>query len=82
MILCQTYEQLERCIEELEKWSKEYNIEVNKKKSAVMIIRNDRRTPMPIKKEIRGYPIVQHYKYLGVELDDCIRMDIEQAIKK
>ena len=29
-----------------------------------------------------GYPILLHYKYLGIEIDDSLKLDIESQKKK
>ena len=42
-----------------------------------MQIRNDRRTPAPIVKDIYDIPIVEKYKYLGVTLDDSLNLKPE-----
>ena len=47
-----------------------------------MCIRKDKRTPPPIFKEIRGIPLVLHYKYLRVIVDDCLKFDVELEAKK
>ena len=69
-------------IKAIDKWSRENEVEINKRKSGIMIIRQDRRTKEEKQKEIQGYPIVTHYKYLGVELDDCLNLSVERENKK
>ena len=63
-------EDLPKAISHIENWSAQFEIELNYKKSAIMIIRPDRRTRWPNILNIRGIPVVETYKYLRVLLDD------------
>ena len=54
---------------------------MNKKKSGILRLRVDKRTPMDNKKEIHGYPIVAHYKYLGIILDESLNFKEEKINK-
>ena len=47
-----------------------------------MVIRKDRRTPKLIVPDIMGFPVVTRYKYLGVLVDDSLKLDLEVARKK
>ena len=50
-----------------------------------MINRVDKRTPIPREfrqSSYRGYPIVESYKYLGIEMDDSFNFKIELSEKK
>lgn len=49
----------------LDKWSRENGIAINKKKSGIMVIQNQTLN----QDDIRGYPIKNWYKYLGVRID-------------
>jgi hypothetical protein len=49
----------------IKEWADENEIEINKKKSGIMIINDDGKDPS----DIKGYPVVSEYKYLGVMLD-------------
>lgn len=74
---------LDESLKVLEKYANDNKLTINKNKSAIMIVRKDHRTPIPI--EFRsgsyiGYPIVNKYKYLGVEFDDkfTLKPEIEK----
>ena len=54
-----------QCTATLEKWSKENNMRINKKKSAVMILNPSTDTLSPA---INEYPVALQYKYLGTYL--------------
>jgi len=64
----------------LDRWTALNGIEVNFSKSAIMTLRKDRKTPKR-KWKLRGFPWVTSYNYLGVRLDDCLRLDIETKHK-
>ena len=57
-IICEGFNQLLNVLNKIEKWSKLNGINVNKKKSGIMILKgtDDRN-------EIEGYPIIKQYKY-------------------
>ena len=59
-------ENVKEITQQIQNWCTTNRLEVNHKKSGVMQIRKDRRTPSGDEKEINGYPIVQSYEYLGV----------------
>ena len=65
---------LQAAIDKIQAWSSANGIGINKAKSGVMQIRQDARTPGPIIREIRGFPVVETYKYLGVLFDDCLNV--------
>jgi hypothetical protein len=71
---------LSKVIDALEKWAEENEIEVNKKKSGILIIDNDRHDMH----EFRGYPIKVTYKYLGLTLNNALspRTGLEAMKKK
>ena len=69
--------ELDRCIDIIENWSRSNGIDINKAKSGIMQVRKDRRTLPLLAPEIRGYPVVTSYKYLGVQVDDCLKVDSE-----
>ena len=53
------------------------DLSINKKKSGLMIIRNDiRQSTLSKAKRYGGYPIVNKYTYLGVTIDCTGRFDI------
>ena len=64
------------------KWSNEFEIEVNYKKSAIMQIRKDRRTPTRLESTLAGFPVVTEYKYLGVIIDDALNLEMDVKKKK
>ena len=63
--------QLIKAIKIVESWNTETNIALNKEKSAILVLRVDRRTPKFELSHICGIPVVTEVKYLGVILDDC-----------
>ena len=68
-----------KCIERVEAWCNRNGIKLNHSKSGIMCIRADRRTPQPLlKTNIKGIPIVKSLKYLGVWLDDSLKMDVNE----
>ena len=67
-------------IDKIEAWSAANGIAVNRAKSGVMQVRMDRRTPAPWEAQIRGFPVVKTYRYLGVLFDDSL--SLEQELKK
>ena len=92
LILCQTPEQLKKCIKVVEQWSTDNGMELNKKKSGILVFssRTARDIPYminisdknfsrwgPATKEISGVPIVQKYKYLGTYLDSKLLMQTQ-----
>ena len=56
-------------------------MELNRKKCGILVVRQDRRTPALIEKEIDGIGITESYQYLGVKIDDCLRFDFELEAK-
>jgi hypothetical protein len=54
----------------LDQWCEASGMEINKSKSAVLVIRNDKRTRDPEYTSINGYPIRNDYNYLGVKFTD------------
>ena len=64
-VMCDGEENLFKAMDIIEKWSGLNDIEVNKKKSGILIIQNQRGN----EEHIRGYPVKNWYKFLGVRLD-------------
>ena len=60
----------------LKEWSTTTGIEVNTKKSAILKIKADGRTPGERVKSFKGFPIVQEYKYLGIIISDCLSFKV------
>ena len=75
-------DELDLAIQITENWCKVNQLEINKTKSAIMGLRKDRRTPLPIEDEYLDYPVVNEYNYLGVILDDRLFLDIETKKKQ
>ena len=63
--------QLIQGIKAAEGWSTDFGISLNREKSGILCVRADLRTPAPSYLSVRNIPIVRHYKYLGVTIDDC-----------
>lgn len=90
LLLCKTEMQLKKCINIIETWCSENGMELNKKKSGVLIfaprramdIPNMKRVKkgrnngdwIPARESINGIPIVSKYKYLGTCLDNKLTM--------
>jgi hypothetical protein len=51
------------------KWSKENHIEINYKKSRILIINDNGLN----RSTIGGYPVVESYKYLGIDIDSKMK---------
>lgn len=74
----------------VETWSSENDLQINKKKSAILQIRIDKRTPNDEDEYIQGYPLKQEYKYLGIQIQEDLKLkaDVEkrkqqeQSLKK
>ena len=64
-VMCDGEENLFKAMDIIEKWSGLNDIEVNKKKSGILIIQNQKSN----EEHIRGYPVKNWYKFLGVRLD-------------
>jgi hypothetical protein len=60
--VCQDMQELTTAIQIVEKWGTKNRILVNKNKSGIFIFMNKRMGCS----EIREYPVVYHYKYLGI----------------
>ena len=63
-VLCQDKNELLRAIKRIDKWSKENDINVNRKKSGIFVIRGEEQND-----NVEGYPILNEYKYLGILID-------------
>ena len=66
VFLCDTEEELEVALEKLQEWSSSAGFEINKKKSGIMSIHNTKKRNGST---LFGFPLKQHYKYLGLYLD-------------
>jgi hypothetical protein len=85
LILCNTPEQTEKCIHIIDAWSSDNGMQLNKKKSGIVVFapRIAKQIPYMCRKEkewkveindINGVPIVPKYKYLGTILDNKLVM--------
>ncbi|MFM7851446.1 MAG: RNA-directed DNA polymerase, partial [Flammeovirgaceae bacterium] len=64
--ICSDMNQLIATTKTLEYWANENKIEINKKKSGILIVNDDSADP----NSIEGYSVVNEYKYLGILLDN------------
>ena len=64
-------------------WSRDYNIEINNDKSAILQVRYDKRARTPSYSHIKGIPLKTSYTYLGIIIDDCVTFKLQKdQIKK
>ena len=81
VILCEGELRLHKVLQIIKCWSIRNGIEINKKKSAIMTIRVDKRTVMNKMSHINNYPLLNSYKYLGVHIDDALQFKDGKAYK-
>lgn len=67
-VICKNKHELDGVIDLLERWATDNEIAVNKKKSAILVIDNDRNNMH----SHRGYPVRMTYKYLGIKLNNLM----------
>ena len=67
--VCRDLKELEKVIDALEEWSRVNGISINRKKSGILIINDDAIDC----NNIRGFPVVTEYNYLGVCIDSKLR---------
>ena len=79
-VICKNKQELDKVIECLGNWATVNEIEVNKKKSGILIVDNDRNNMSKYK----GYPIKVTYKYLGMKLNSQLSplTGLEETKKK
>jgi len=79
-ILCRGIANVRRAIELIDHWAMLNHAEINKKKSGVLTLKGrDTKTSG----SIRGIPIVQEYRYLGVRLDQSLTLKkLRASLKK
>ena len=70
-ILCQEKSELLNIIKIIDKWTILNGIKVNKKMSWIMILKNDANDG----NEIEDFPIIKEYKYLGITIDNKMRIN-------
>ena len=58
-------------------------MEINKEKSAILVLRKDRRTPGVEKgkndSQIEGIKVLTNYKYLGVMVEDTLECNKDKS---
>ena len=59
----------------------ERSFTINKKKSAIMEIRIDGRQSER-KGSRLGFPFTSSYKYLGIQIDDCLKLDVDKKSRE
>jgi hypothetical protein len=74
---------LRAAIKVIEDWCNKNDIELNKKKSGIIVLNNHEELKAIV---IEGIPVVKSYKYLGVLIDDKLKIDkhiteIEEKVK-
>jgi hypothetical protein len=84
---CRNKENLRRAIRATNAWCSETGMEVNNEKSAIMVLRKDRRTPGVERgtddAKIEGIGVVTNYKYLGVTVEDTLECNkVDKAAKE
>jgi hypothetical protein len=79
---CKTKEDLKRAIRTTNSWCERTGMEINRDKSAILVLRKDRRTPRvergKVDAKIEGIGVMKEYKYLGVTIQDtmiCNKVD-------
>lgn len=65
-----------RAMEIIEGWSAANNMEVNRRKSGILVING---SGFRTGTEVRGYPVVSSYKYLGLRVNG--RLDLEDHLR-
>ena len=66
----------------LEKWCAHRRIRINYEKSGILQIRKDKRTHMPFESHILKFPVVENFKYLGLMIDDSLKLDVDLEARK
>jgi len=86
LILCDSLETLQICINVIERWSAENKLIINKNKSAIgeFLNQKKKKTSLVIGRLFEGYPVVKSYKYLGTWLNQKLTLDtqLEFTVKK
>ena len=81
-IFAQNYATLERAIKMLENWCNHRKIKINYEKSGILQIRYDRRTHAPMNSHLMKFPIVTSFKYLGILIDDSLKLDVDLEARR
>ena len=79
-VICKNKAELNKVIDLLEGWATSNEIAVNRKKSGILVIDNDRNDMH----HHRGYPVKMTYKYLGIKLNNQLSplSGLEETKKK
>ena len=79
-VICKNRQELDKVIDLLESWAITNEIAVNKKKSGILVIDNDRNDMH----QYKGYPVKVTYKYLGMKLNSQLSpvTSLEETKKK
>jgi hypothetical protein len=78
LILCSSQEQLRKAIRIIRKWSMENNLKLNERKSGIVeFLPKYGKTgrELTIGKNYEGIPVVESYKYLGVQVDSKLTLN-------
>jgi len=86
-IIFHSKEQLSWIIRNLENWTTQNKMTINKKKSGIMFGRkyvNESERSRNTDAKFNGYPIVEHYKFLGVTIapNFSVKYHLENIKKK
>ena len=80
---CVSREKLKGALAITEEWCQTTGMEINKEKSAIMRIRKDRRTRGVEhgsgEASIMGFPVKTSYMYLGVQIEDTMEVNRDNA---
>lgn len=69
LITSQDLDSITDCIKTTEKWCLQFDMTLNKKKSAILIMKDRHKLRRDLK-QIRNIPIVRMYKYLGITINE------------
>ena len=69
--------QLDQCIDVLDKWSTVNKIDINRKKSGILVFGPT--PPLTEDSRYRDYPIVRSYRYLGIWVNDNLNFSLQVA---
>ncbi len=79
-VIFENKDELSRCINILEAWCGSNYMRLKKEKCGVLFVQNQRGRKKEHVESHKGYPVVQRYKYLGIQLDE--RMSFKEQLNK